>query len=415
MRQAIIKIMWKMTKGIFNNLEEIEEPRDAQAREETTLEKLLETGEILVRKYACEFKRFDDITNFDRYEVYDQMYTELKEQLLKDVHFTDDDIKSYVMAKANNDNEWNESQALGAYTGALLQLFTERNRLQGKPTVFYINGNGIRFDYLFFYAREIERLIVENFIGDNICRSIGISSNGFTNQVIGINITGNYVLASIGKLRGSIEQIIGVGIKGNGALSSIGSDKGMVNQVLGIDIDGCAALERVGTPGGRLNQVIGYGIKGDKALNSSGTAYAHINQIIGVYIEGNQVMGNIGINDGYIDMIFGAHIKGKHIFNGIGTGTTAKQLGLVKRQPGLVKELGYHDSHKISTYMRCGHIICGARAESMYEQMVRETHLEEIAALARSMQGKPCQEVLAIADELYAMRPEVPKGFFGRK
>src|SRR3990167_504206 len=155
--QPLATSLGNLSSG-FGALTGIEEARDAQVRNQTTLDKLIEVGEYVITKY--------------------------------------------ISAKANSDYDTEiQQEVLGMYTGALLQLLTKRNKEQGKPAIFHFNGRGNRFDYLFYFAKFIDDIIIENFTGKYICSMIG-SYDGNLNQIMCINIEGDSVCSGVGSYNG---------------------------------------------------------------------------------------------------------------------------------------------------------------------------------------------------------------------
>lgn len=180
---------------MIEKLKGINKEREIKERESTSLEKLLEIGKKIVRKYAVKlpahFQRFYDEFKLDKLdEPYEDIYQELKCRELKGIDFSKTDLQNLVLSFVNNNSDNYEAIILGLYTGNLLHMLTQRNKEQGKRTNIYINGYGNRFDYLFFYAKVGNNLIVENFKGNWICAFVGHREKR-VNRVIGKDIIGS--------------------------------------------------------------------------------------------------------------------------------------------------------------------------------------------------------------------------------
>lgn len=257
------------TDNPFKQFAGIDDAKDVQARQETTLEKLVNAASKLIPEFVEKSQVRTSYGRLYDFDVllehnYDEMYTILKEIELKDVSFTEDDLRQFIFSNANNDGagmDIRASQWLGIFTGCLLQLLTERNKEKGKETVFYVNGNGNRFDYLFFGARKIHELFVESFCGDFICNHIA-SHGGEADLVCGLSLKGNYSLSSIGESKGVVKQVIGISLEGDYVFTDCSNHDGHVHQMIMLDIKGDYPLHGAAMNIGDINQVIGMGIQG---------------------------------------------------------------------------------------------------------------------------------------------------------
>ncbi|MBI4454121.1 hypothetical protein HY636_05755 [Candidatus Woesearchaeota archaeon] len=241
----------------FDALAGIEEARDVRGRPQTTLDRLLEVGEYFIKEYSGRGDiYFSNVNAMNKDKAYVQLYQELEGQKLKGVDFTEEDLRQYVLAKANSDYSAEiQQKVLGMYTGALLQLLTERNKEQEKLTIFQFNGRGNRFDYLFYFAKFIDNIIIENFTGNGICGYIG-SYNGNVNEIMCINIEGEGVCSNVGSYNGHVNSIILINGKGKFAASNIGSNKGHAEHAISINQDGDYTLADGGGHWGNLEHTI---------------------------------------------------------------------------------------------------------------------------------------------------------------
>ncbi len=130
-----------------------------------------------------------------KFELMGSMYKHFKEEL-KNVDYTEEDIKSFIFANINRKLTEDEAKVLGLYTGCLLSILTDKNKAQNKPTKLYIDGGGARFDYLFHSARHVDELIVDNFEGISPCNGVG--EDGYANLVAITNCKGDNIGIELG-------------------------------------------------------------------------------------------------------------------------------------------------------------------------------------------------------------------------
>ncbi|MBS3121962.1 hypothetical protein J4434_03715 [Candidatus Woesearchaeota archaeon] len=327
-----------MADGLLGGLEDIEGPRDAQARLKSVLERLIEVEiDVLERSIPLSGSR-------PTYNDYWLIYNNTIERT-KDIDFNNNDIAKLIFSVNDKGYGDNFSRSLGMFMGVLVHILTERNQKQGKRTRLYFNGKGITFNYLFMYTSFFDELVVENFNGRDICAWTSIYMylpSSYSTRVFCRNISGGGTLDFAGS-HGGVDQMIAVNIK-DSSLKHIGSN-------------------------GNIKQLIAVGVVGGANLCSlSNQGYIHDAILIDI--------------NGYVP--FDNYNKKITVFNRI--------IGDITED--IVKHIDANE------------FIC------------RETATKEqrrIIELARSLSGKPYQEVLKIADELYALRPKVPEGGFGRK
>lgn len=343
----------------FGGLEGIQEARNVHARDKITLDKLINIKEEMLKLFhgelLCSKSYFND--------TYKEMYEQVKTRL-RYMDFNEQDISYFVLAESNTDYNKPSAIVLGLYTGCLAHALTERNNAIGKRTTIYIDGRGNKFDHLFCHAKLVDNLIVENFKGVNICSWIG-SDKGYADKVIGINIEGKHALSSIGH-QGNVNQVIGIAINGNLALSFSGADYGGINQVIAINIIGDEALGWTAFDGGKVNQLVCAHVNGSSILQTASWNFGTINQFVCYDVSQ------------FADTFIQRCQKNDPEIGGVN-----KIIRLTRLDEG----------------------------EKMFN-LHCEYNARHIIQFAKSMQGKPYQEILAIADEIYKLRPEVPEGFF---
>ena len=372
-----------MADGIFGDLKEIEGARDTQARPTTNLERLLELERRFVAEVASEVREREAKNNFtlhgsDALRIFGN---KLCGQELSNIDFNERDLKTLVLTMVNSDYDSDESRkALGLYTGILLQSLTEKNVKQGKRTRVYINGYGNRFDYLFYACKHVDELVLENFTGDYICSSMGVSDDnlegaGFIGRLVGIHLNGIEAL-NVAGYSTQAKQIIGIDIRGRNGFSSIGRASGKTNQIIGVDIAGTAVFTDIGVNYGCVNQIIGVDILSDTK------------ERLRPYLELERP------EDANYNEVICSNVSPQHILK-----------SCRRENSGASKE----------TYN--SFIDYTPKENKLYWKLLRTAGLDRVGvtiALARSMKGKPYQEVLKIADQLYALCPQAPDGFFGK-
>lgn len=274
---------------MLENLKGIQKEREVKVRGKNSLEYLIEIGDWFIEEYAPLRPRESPIK-----DSYLEIYTMLK-KLLEHVRYDQKDLETFILTKAGNyDYGDEEGKILGLYTGCLLSLLIERNKKKGEGTRFYINGRGNRFDYLLYCAKEIDELIIENFVGNGICKGIE-TDEGKNNLIVGKNIIGKNNFCNIGK--GQISLIIGEAFKGDNSFSYIGNGYTLKEEHNGCRSGRC----------GHIGMVIGKKIKGNNAFQNIG---GYINLILGKDIKGENILSNLGENYWEkIGLIVGENIK----------------------------------------------------------------------------------------------------------
>src|SRR3989338_8507831 len=412
-----------MADGLFGDLDGIDDARDVQAREQTTLDKLIEVGNQMVAKYSQVINNH----TIKDYLKYMAMYIELTQERLSEAQFNEEDLKNFIFYCVNHDYESSKAQAYGMYSGCLLQLLTERNKEQGKSTQFYIDGKGNRFDYLFCYANHVDEVRIVNFSGDYICSFMG-SFGGSANLIYGENLTGNFIFSNIGSYNSNINRIFGSHIKGNWAFSRIGTNGCNINEVIGESIEGRGAFSAIGDHDyesenvcavTKINRLIGINIKGDNAFTILGKNRSLITQLVLVGIEGN----NLFLNDTsrtyplVLNQLVAVGIKGNNAFSNHSFSSRNFLLfncrgdGLFSNSDLSNSDVLYYNvypppSKTKNPYKSLHHIKDSVRVNRRGIKILRKAHFDEILTLAKSLEGKSYQEVLDIGEQLYALHPE---------
>lgn len=114
------------------------------------------------------------------------------------------ELESYLRISENIFPSMLDRMAImkGLYSGYLLSTLTARNKKKRKNTAFHLDGHGARFDYLFFSAKTIDKLVITNFKGKGICSHAGRA--GSLNTLIVDRCEGGDIGYNIGYDKGRI-------------------------------------------------------------------------------------------------------------------------------------------------------------------------------------------------------------------
>jgi hypothetical protein len=148
------------------NLKGIKDGRTIALTRKKTLDALIGIWERMLDGNLKE--GVDDLFN-KRKDDSRGWYQRLAHTLFKGISFDAQDLADFIFAKANSEYDYYNSKKLGFYSGLLLSALGRRTR----KFKMRINGQGNRFDFLFYYAENFNELTVENFTGDDICNHIG--------------------------------------------------------------------------------------------------------------------------------------------------------------------------------------------------------------------------------------------------
>ena len=183
MIQTQTNLSLKKLKGI--------KPKGVKPRPSSKLEKLISITNSVIEKNSK-----DDVTirvNTIHSDMHKKIYRDLKQDLLKEIEFSKEDLSAWVYAHSNSVGGDAYKKTLGVCSGVLLTILTERNKRRGKKTILDIDGNNQEFSHLFSHGRKVDELIIRNFVGDSICRSFGDSFEsyeGYAKKLCLINISG---------------------------------------------------------------------------------------------------------------------------------------------------------------------------------------------------------------------------------
>jgi hypothetical protein len=131
-------------------------------------------------------------------------YTAMRHALEKtlnseDLHPVSDDVASFVLARGAKtplDND-KEARTLGLFSSVLADTVTHRQQQEGTSTRIVVAGDGEQFDYLFFMARNLREVFLENIQGDRIFDHVG--AYGRADILVARNIQGNLTAIGAGE------------------------------------------------------------------------------------------------------------------------------------------------------------------------------------------------------------------------
>lgn len=360
---------------MFDNLKGIEKEREEKERHDVSaVERLLELGDKYIR---ANINKAIPKTH----EFYNKSYKKLRQELPE---FNEQDLKSLIYARANQEYAYKEAKLLGLYTGILLQALTERNKAKGKRTRFHINGQGARFDRLFYHAREIDELIIDSFAGEDICSNIA-SHQGNANTILLNNIAGEDTALYAGENEGSIGTLIINNNKGDNTAHQIARKKGKIETLIISNCKGNNTAYYLGAPEGNIRTAILQNNQGKETAVAAGEDGGKIKSFIINKNKGDTTALNAGIK-GSIDLII--------VQNSIGD-----QIAMNAGSHGKIKTIALHNNKGKNTAR-------GAEAEQIitepkeYQKISQQYRLEEVFRLIESFKDKTAEEIIATTEQI---------------
>jgi len=433
-----------MTAALPKNVVRIHPTRELEVvEEESNLRTLLEVCDQVVEKYEemrtnCER---DEIPNYlvGYGRLYSAMYDYVKNNFLRNVMFTEDDLRAFVITKAFSKNDESDKKIglynghdvdktkirPGMYSGCLLQLLTERNKKAGRNTKFYVNGQGLKFNFLFTYAKHIDEVIVDNFKGDCLCEGIA-SQNGSANSVAVINC------------KNADNE--------NGSVGHIGAHDGIVGSVIVLNHEGGYTPDHAGTCGGYANSVVVVNGSGKFIGSRSGAFGGNLGSSLILNNEGEDIGEAIGTSHdrdylsggktGYAGSVYLIKNKGSSIGSSIAAG--GGNLGLLylmdNQGGGIASDVGdegnigkivVHDSGELKVDEENGkpylelifksgaamfeyektYVVAGEEAASEYKRIKPFT--TEITEIADSLRCATQEEAFAGIERIKELHKEI--------
>lgn len=280
----------------FKSLKGVNKERHSQ-EEDKKLDNILRLSNDYVKTYSKKIPH--DLIN--KSEVFDVIFQNLKSALKKEI-IDEATVKSFIFINSNMNYPDDIAQVIGMCSGALLQMLTEQNLKEGKETFFHIDGNKSRFDYLFYLTPTIDELIVENFVGEGICKGIA-TFGGKANLVMMINNEGTELGSKIGGFWGNAKNVIFCNNKGEDIGTAIGTENGQVERIIMLNNLGNKAFQNLGFRNGIVKKVIASNNSGDHFLKRSGAYKGWVGSIHLLDHKGLWSCNEVGAYHGRVDLI----------------------------------------------------------------------------------------------------------------
>ena len=358
---------------MFKDLKGIEKGREEKERDEGKKFKLLtKIKNQMIKKYI-DPKYWGGEGQLND-QIYPSMYAELESKILRDVELTKGDIINYVMQNLNDKalaDAW-INYIHGMYTGCLLELLTRRNQKQNKRTQIYLNGMGKTFFGLFYNARQVDELILENFSGTYAGMNIASEEGSKANTLIALNMRCFNVFQQAGNNRGEIGLIIMKDIDGNSTGKYIGTariypEKQNIELVIGMNLTGEWALKQA-----NADTIIAKNIKGLLALNNArGARLISAQDLYREHIDDNAIIADFGSAE---------HSTLRNAYS---------------------KKLLYDNvQDKYAYYTPTGEIICRKKSPEEYEKNMKEYKIRELIELAESLEDKSPGKMFETAQKI---------------
>ncbi|MCX6710240.1 MAG: hypothetical protein NTV63_04815 [Candidatus Woesearchaeota archaeon] len=228
------------------------EKREKNDNPESQLEKLLEIGEDVVKKFG-KSELADRITYDNRFEPISKLREKIEiycMRSIENIEYTEKDIESFVNGRLGVSRDTGEQVTIGTYSGIILDILTMKNREKAKGTRIAIDGKGEEFDYLFSCAKNFDEVYVSNIKGDYICTYAG--AEGYGKMIVLNDIKGDYIGKSIAALRGNVEIAVINRAEGLGTGHEIASYHGNAGLIIVNNAIGRETLMDVAVEGGSI-------------------------------------------------------------------------------------------------------------------------------------------------------------------
>ncbi len=205
--------------SFFREFSEIE-TRVESITDAGPLEKLLEVEREIIKQYQEDerFHRFSYANDNEIYKAILQSTTDL----IRNISLSAELLQEYVYARQNSVGENGKTRggkpglkpafARGIFSAALLEILCTRT-----DDPIEINGNGKKFDYLFFHAKYARDVYVKNFKGDYIFAALCCYGRNARNITVS-EIEGKATLSHLGYNRGNVRNVIATKMKGSHTL-----------------------------------------------------------------------------------------------------------------------------------------------------------------------------------------------------
>ncbi len=217
--------------SMFDQFKDIE-ARDEIPIVESTIEKLLALETKVINAHL-ENRWVDDQTR-ELERIYTKIITQVREEL--PLQLTEEILQEYIDCRENRETD-RAAKIRGMYSAALVDMFQEQN----PDTPLTIDGNGRRWNYLFYHVKKVKYLNLTN-------------------------VRGEYILAFAGTERGSIEDVIVQNIEGDNLFTNAATFYGKMKKVTFQNCSGEELFFNMGAHDGTVNTIFLDNIKGRIAL-----------------------------------------------------------------------------------------------------------------------------------------------------
>ncbi len=279
---------------------------DVEARKEIPqpvldIESILEIEREILSQYKHD-ERFDRELG-EHNAAYQSLYSTMQEKM-RGVTLTSEILQEYINARENNEVD-REAIIRGMYSAALLEIISTTP----PDTYTKIDGKGKRFNYLFYYIRNVKKLTLINIEGNRILSFAG-NSGGTAEEIILQNMKGHGIL-SRGGYNGHLKKAVLSNINGNNTLSFAGIGlKGSAQYLTINNIVGEYTLSELGSyEGGAAEYIVVNKITGNHTLNFLAKEGGSAHRIIVNNIKGEDLLRYVGSN---VDHIF-SNTRGKFL------------------------------------------------------------------------------------------------------
>ncbi len=393
---------------------------DVKARGSNEFERIVKVGNQVVDEYRHYIDDLVECRCEPLDHVYDEIYERVEKELLKDVDFNQKDMEDYIFMKANGDYEDDETLILGLYTGCLLHLLTLRNREKGEKTIVHLNGGEdfTAFDHLFYYAKHVDELVVENFFGDYLCANIasyggkadyvalircgdysvaeGIAHAGEIKTLAVIDCIGDFnsnIVASNGKIGSAI--LVGNTLcrEGSDGLGCSIANHGEAGLVMGV----CGYIREPFLPSAFIdadvNLIIASKVSSTGSCNPKAAGLIYLEDIV---TERDVAWGHAEY-DGNINTIMVSNCKADSIAERVGMKGNVKKLVSHKNE---CKEFA-KDAH-------IDNIVEGEDAAQEYERVRKEYGIAKMLELANTIiHESSTEEILKLTKQIHEIYESV--------
>ncbi|MBT5022792.1 hypothetical protein HOK51_07870 [Candidatus Woesearchaeota archaeon] len=185
-------------------------PKGVKPRlENTDLEKLLSLGNYFIDQRSGHFhSRYLDVD-----KKYLRKFNKEFDILIKELELSNDLLTGVINASYQNVSG-RDAFVNGIYSGFLLTELTKRKNKENKLSLFYFNGQGNNFPNLFYRAKRVDVLIVDDVKGDDVCYELGYTG-GKLGLVAGVNLEGEHIFNSLNFHQAGCKAFFAYNVKGD--------------------------------------------------------------------------------------------------------------------------------------------------------------------------------------------------------